>query len=104
MRRSRCGARPTCAEEAPVSVRIGLHCGPVVAGVIGERKFAYDVWGNTVNIASRLESHGLPGSIHVSEQVFERLSGRFTFESRGDIALKGAGTIRTYLLLKELVG
>jgi class 3 adenylate cyclase len=90
--------------SAPVSVRIGLHCGPVVAGVIGERKFAYDVWGNTVNIASRLESHGLPGSIHVSEQVFERLSGRFTFESRGDIALKGAGTIRTYLLLKELVG
>jgi adenylate cyclase len=89
-------------EAVPVSVRIGLHCGPVVAGVIGERKFAYDVWGNTVNIASRLESHGLPGSIHVSEQIAQRLSHSFTFESRGEIALKGAGTIRTYLLEKPL--
>jgi len=69
-----------------------------VAGVIGERKFAYDVWGHTVNIASRLESQGLPGRIHVSEQIVERLSDRFTFECRGDTALKGAGTIRTYLL------
>ena len=56
-----------------------------MAGVIGERKFAYDVWDHTVNIASRLESQGLPGRIHVSEQIVERLSDRFTFECRGEI-------------------
>ena len=87
--------------KVPVSIRIGLHCGPVVAGVIGERKFAYDVWGNTVNVASRLESQGVPGRIHVTERTAERLSPRFTFEPRGEIALKGAGMVRTYLLLDE---
>jgi class 3 adenylate cyclase len=86
-------------KSVPLSLRVGMHCGPVVAGVIGEEKFAYDVWGNTVNIASRLESHGAPGRIHVSEPVFERLSGRYRFEDRGRITLKGAGEARTYFLL-----
>jgi class 3 adenylate cyclase len=85
--------------SVPLSLRVGLHCGPVVAGVIGQEKFAYDVWGTTVNIASRLESHGVPGRIHVSEAVFQRLSGRYSFEDRGRIVLKGAGEARTYFLL-----
>jgi adenylate cyclase len=70
----------------------------VTAGVIGIRKFTYDIWGDTVNVASRLESHGLPGEVHVSTPVFERLKGRFSFEERGEVELKGVGTARTYLL------
>jgi class 3 adenylate cyclase len=83
----------------PLALRVGIHCGPVVAGVIGQEKFAYDVWGNTVNIASRLESHGMPGRIHVSAAVQARLDGRYRFEDRGLITLKGAGEARTYFLL-----
>jgi class 3 adenylate cyclase len=83
----------------PLALRVGIHCGPVVAGVIGQEKFAYDVWGNTVNIASRLESHGSPGRIHVSQAVHARLEGRYRFEDRGLITLKGAGEARTYFLV-----
>jgi adenylate cyclase len=80
------------------SLRVGLQVGSVIAGVIGIRKFIYDVWGDTVNTASRLESHGAPGRTHVSETVFERLQGRFAFESRGTIELKGRGPMNTYFL------
>ena len=79
-------------------LRIGLQVGSVIAGVIGIRKFIYDVWGDTVNTASRLESHGAPGRTHVSETVFERLQGRFVFEARGTIELKGRGPMNTYFL------
>ncbi|MDQ4135809.1 MAG: adenylate/guanylate cyclase domain-containing response regulator, partial [Pseudomonadota bacterium] len=94
-------AMQTIAAEKNValSLRVGMHCGPVVAGVIGQEKFAYDVWGNTVNIASRLESHGVPGRIHVSDVVHARLEGCYNFEDRGWITLKGAGEARTYFLL-----
>ena len=81
-----------------LSLRIGLQVGSVIAGVIGIRKFIYDIWGDTVNTASRLESHGAPGRIHVSETVFERLQGRFAFEARGTIELKGRGPMHTYFL------
>jgi adenylate cyclase len=81
-----------------LALRIGMHTGRVTAGVIGIRKFTYDIWGDTVNVASRLESHGLPGAVHVSATVFERLKGRFSFEERGEVELKGVGTARTYLL------
>ena len=81
-----------------LSLRIGLQVGSVIAGVIGIRKFIYDVWGDTVNTASRLESHGAPGRTHVSETVFERLQGRFAFETRGTIELKGRGSMNTYFL------
>jgi class 3 adenylate cyclase len=81
-----------------LSLRIGLQVGSVIAGVIGIRKFIYDVWGDTVNTASRLESHGAPGRTHVSETVFERLQGRFAFEARGTIELKGRGPMNTYFL------
>jgi len=80
------------------SLRIGLQVGSVIAGVIGIRKFIYDVWGDTVNTASRLESHGAPGRTHVSEMVFERLQGYFAFEARGTIELKGRGPMNTYFL------
>jgi class 3 adenylate cyclase len=83
---------------AGLSLRIGLHVGSVIAGVIGIRKFIYDIWGDAVNIASRLESHGAPGRVHVSDAVFQRLQGRFSFDPRGSIELKGRGPMQTYFL------
>ena len=91
-------ARTLNREFGGLSLRIGLHVGTVIAGVIGIRKFIYDVWGDTVNTASRLESHGAPGRVHVSDTVFERLQGRFAFEARGTVELKGRGPMKTYFL------
>jgi len=82
----------------PVSLRIGIDSGPVVAGVIGRRKFIYDLWGDTVNIASRMESHGVPGRIQVTERTKELLCDRYTFEPRGRIEVKGKGEMATYFL------
>jgi class 3 adenylate cyclase len=79
-------------------IRIGVHAGPAVAGVIGTRKFVYDVWGDTVNVASRLESTSEPGRIHVSDAVVTALEGRYRFEPRGEIELKGKGAARTSFL------
>ncbi len=82
----------------PLRMRIGINSGPVVAGVIGRRKFIYDLWGDAVNLASRMESHGLAGEIHVSEETHRRLRDRYVFESRGTIHVKGKGELRTWLL------
>jgi class 3 adenylate cyclase len=84
---------------ATVEVRIGMHSGAVVAGIIGRHKFAYDLWGDAVNLASRMESHALPGRIQVTAAVEERLRGRYRFEPRGPIELKGIGTMATFFLL-----
>jgi class 3 adenylate cyclase/putative methionine-R-sulfoxide reductase with GAF domain len=81
-----------------LEVRIGMHSGPVIAGIIGTRKFAYDLWGDTVNMASRLESHGMGGRIHVTEETWGVLRERFTFEARGEIEMKSLGHVRTWFL------
>jgi len=82
-----------------LSFRIGINCGPAVAGIVGREKFHYDLWGDTVNIASRMESHGLADQIQVTEGVYERLKSEFVFERRGVIEVKGKGPTLTYLLV-----
>jgi adenylate cyclase len=86
------------ATEGAWRVRIGIHAGPVVAGVIGSRKFSFDVWGDTVNVASRLETTSLPDCIHVSAAVAEALGETFQLEPRGSVELKGKGDVATWFL------
>jgi class 3 adenylate cyclase len=81
-----------------LNFRIGINTGPVVAGVIGEKKFIYDLWGDAVNTASRMESHGQIGGIHVTKHTYECLKDRYVFEPRGVITVKGKGDMETYLL------
>jgi class 3 adenylate cyclase len=83
----------------PLAVRIGIDTGPVVAGVIGTSKFSYDLWGDTVNTASRMESHGVAGCIQVTARTYERLRDGFRFERRGPIHVKGKGEMVTYFLV-----
>jgi adenylate cyclase len=85
--------------DAPLRARIGVNSGPAVAGVIGTHKFVYDVWGDTVNVASRLEAHGVPDRVHVSERTRRALQHRYEFEPRGMVPIKGKGRMRTFLLL-----
>ncbi|BBX22599.1 adenylate cyclase [Mycolicibacter terrae] len=85
----------------PVSLRIGLAAGPVVAGVVGNRRFFYDVWGDAVNLASRMESTGSQDRIQVPQDVYDRLSGDFVLEERGDIKVKGKGVMHTWFLVGE---
>jgi len=81
-----------------ICMRTGIHTGPAVAGVIGNKKFIYDVWGDTVNTASRMESHGIAGEIQVSEVTYEKLKDDYVFQKRGSIEVKGKGAMMTYLL------
>ncbi len=82
-----------------LEVRIGIDTGPVVAGVIGRSKFIYDLWGDTVNTASRMESHAQVGTIQVTQRAFDRLRHRYELRPRGTIEVKGKGPMATYLLV-----
>jgi class 3 adenylate cyclase len=86
-----------------LTIRIGIHTGSVVAGVIGTKKFIYDLWGDTVNTASRMESSGVPGRIQVTEATYLLLRDQFTLEDRGEIEVKGKGAMRVYLLVNQRV-
>jgi adenylate cyclase len=86
-----------------LAIRVGIDSGPVVAGVIGQRKFSYDVWGDTVNMASRMETHGVAAGIQVTQNVYERLCDRYEFRERGVVEVKGKGPTTTYLLIGRRV-
>jgi class 3 adenylate cyclase len=81
-----------------INFRIGIDSGPLVAGVIGKKNFHYDVWGDTVNTASRMESHGLPGKIQVTKDTYRILKDEYIFELRGKLDVKGKGEMETWFL------
>ena len=84
-----------------INFRIGINSGPVIAGVIGRKKFIYDLWGDAVNTASRMESHGTPGKIQMTESTYELIKDEFICEERGTAMIKGKGEMRLWYLLRE---
>lgn len=84
-----------------IRMRIGINSGPVVAGIIGSQKFAYDLWGDAVNLASRMESEGLEGAIQITESTHELIMDEFLCEARGEIPVKGKGLVQTHLLVSR---
>jgi adenylate cyclase len=91
-------ARHDAINEETFSLRIGINTGPVVAGVIGQTKFSYDVWGETVNTAWHMETYGAPGHIQVNETTYARLCDKYLFEDRGEFFVKDKGELKTYFL------
>jgi adenylate cyclase len=84
-----------------IEMRIGIHSGPLVAGIIGTRKFSYDLWGDTVNTASRMESEGVIGSIQVSTATYELIRNEYVFTPRGTVTVKGKGDMETFILVSR---
>ncbi|MBL7961884.1 hypothetical protein JNL27_16750 [bacterium] len=85
----------------PLTLRIGMCIGPVIAGIIGKKKFIYDLWGDTVNTASRMSSQGIDGTIQMTYETFQRLDNLYAFANRGIITVKGKGEMATYILLDK---
>ena len=85
--------------QIPLQMRFGMHSGDVVAGIIGTHKFVYDIWGDAVNIASRMESHGMPNRIQISAATRLRIHEHFQLESHGYVDIKGKGRMETFILL-----
>jgi len=79
-------------------IRIGINSGPVVAGIVGIKKFAYDIWGDTVNIAARMEQNGVPGKVNISQSTYELVKDKFNCEYRGEIEAKNKGKLKMYFV------
>ena len=84
-------------------LRLGVHVGPIVAGVVGKRKYAYDIWGSTVNIASRMESNGAPGRVNISASTYELVKDEFECSYRGKIYAKNVGDVDMYFVEREIM-
>lgn len=96
-------AKFNAKHHAGINIRIGINTGPAIAGVIGTKKFIYDLWGDAVNTAARMESHGVAGAIQVTQSTYDILRNKYLFEDRGIINIKGKGEMNTYLLKGRLV-
>ena len=90
--------KDVAASELTFDIRIGINTGPVVAGVVGTQKFAYDIWGDTVNVASRMESMSEPGRINISENTYVLIKNQFDCEARGGISVKNRGVMEMYFV------
>jgi len=88
-------------KEPFFEARIGIHVGPIIAGVVGLKKFTYDIWGDTVNVASRMESSGEPGKVNISEDIYNLVKEDFSFEYRGKVDAKNKGKIDMYYVLES---
>ena len=95
---ARTKARFMDEKKAVWDLRIGIHSGPVIAGVVGSKKFAYDIWGDTVNIASRMESAGAAGKVNISETTYQLVKTQFICSHRGKVAVKNKGEIDMYFV------
>lgn len=84
-----------------LSIRVGIHTGSLIAGVIGKSRYTYDMWGDSVNMASRMESSGVANRVHLSEEAYHRVASQFCCESRGEIQIKGVGGMKTYLIAES---
>ena len=92
----------TFLNDRQVSFRFGINSGPLIAGVVGQKKFVYDVWGDTVNVASRMESHGTAGNVQITRSTYELIKNDFTFEPRGTINVKGKGELEAWYVIDRI--